>query len=199
MKTKQNLIAIVTILMFLVLGSTAMINQTFGELVQPTPEWSPEGQWITAAPTPLGNLIMTSHWIALDAEKTQLIGESKLINGLPLLADLYPEGEEDYYAGGQAAKVAPNTYDVSYMQYFTKKPGPGVEEIVGLATVSGTFELTGPDSIFGQGTASYYFASQDADQDGFPDDGAEPIVCFPWAWTAKRPPMMPACELPPLQ
>jgi hypothetical protein len=163
-----------------------------------TPEWSPEGQWITAAPTPLGNLIMAGYWIALDTAKTRFTGQNTLINNLPLLVELYPDATEDYYAGAQAVKVARNTYNVSYMQYFTKNPGSNVEEIVGMAIISGTFELFDPDNLMGQGTASYYLASQDTDQDGFPDDGQEPVACFPTVWTAKRPPMFPGCTPAPM-
>ena len=41
-------------------------------------------------------------------------------------------------------------------------------------------------------------AAQDADQDGFPDEGQEPVVCVPWEWIAKRLTMMLGCVPTPI-
>lgn len=156
-------------------------------------EYSPDGQWICAAPTPLGSLIITGYWEAANEDGSQLIGQWKQINGFPLLTDLYPEIDVTEFAGEQAVKIAPNTYAMSMNIYYAKKPGPNVTEIVGIGLMSATFEVLGPDAIQGQGTVAYYLASQDADQDGFPDEGEEAQLCIPWGWTCKRPVMAPGC------
>jgi steroid delta-isomerase-like uncharacterized protein len=163
-----------------------------------TPEWSPEGQWISASPTPAGNLMITGVWIAQDAGKTRFLGQYKQVNMLPLFNDLYPGVEAISFAGEQAIKIGKNKYQMSFMFYYTKTAGPGFTKIVGLGTVSGTFELAGPDTIRGQATGAYYLAAQDADQDGFPDEGQKPALCVPWVWICKRPPMMPGCALTPI-
>ena len=161
-------------------------------------EWSPEGVWITSVPTPLGNMIVKSTWMAQDDANTRYTGEFEQISGYPLLIDVYPDLEETEYGGGLAQKIGLNKYEITFLQYFTKTSGPGLKEIVGIGIVNGAFELVGPDLSQGQATGAYYMAAQDADQDGFPDEGQEPVVCVPWGWTSKRLTMMPPCVPTPL-
>jgi steroid delta-isomerase-like uncharacterized protein len=156
-------------------------------------EWSAQGVWITTVPTPLGNMIVKSIWMAQDDAKTRYTGEFEQISGYPLLIDVYPDLEETEYGGGLAQKIGLNKYEITNIQYFTKTSGPGLKEIVGIGIVNGTFELVSPDLAQGQGTGAYYMAAQDADQDGFPDEGQEPVVCVPWGWSAKRLTIMPGC------
>jgi len=156
-------------------------------------EWSPEGVSIASVPTPLGNMIVKTSLMAQDAAKTRFTGEFEQISGYPLLIDIYPDLEETEYGGGLAQKIGLNKYEITFLQYFTKTSGPGLKEIVGIGIVNGAFELVGPDLSQGQATGAYYVAAQDADQDGFPDEGQEPVVCVPWAWTSKRLTIMPGC------
>jgi steroid delta-isomerase-like uncharacterized protein len=139
-------------------------------------EWPAQGVWITTVPTPLGNMIIKGSWMAQDDANTRLTGEFEQINTYPVLIDVYPDSEETKYGGGLAVKIGLNR-----------------EEVVGIGIVTGTFELVGPDLAQGQGTGAYYVAAQDADQDGFPDEGQEPVVCVPWEWTVQRLTMMPGC------
>jgi hypothetical protein len=134
------------------------------------------------APTPIGNLLFSGTWRAQDAAQTRLIGQSRQLNGMPLLVDLYPEIDDSHFAGGTAVKVARNSYEISFIQYYLRKPEPNVTVIVGMAIITGTLELTGPDSLLGQGTAAYYLSELDADQNGLPDEGQEPVLQIPWQW-----------------
>jgi steroid delta-isomerase-like uncharacterized protein len=161
-------------------------------------EWSADGVWIASVPTPMGNMIVKCTWTARDTEKTQLVGEFEQISTYPVLIDIYPDSEEVEFAGGLAAKIELNKYEVTFIQYFTKTTGPSLEEIVGIGIITGTFDLVGPDLATGQGTGAYYLAEQDADQDGFPDEGQEPVVCVPWEWTARRLTIMPGCVPTPI-
>jgi len=161
-------------------------------------EWSPEGVWITTVPTPLGNMIIKSIWTAQDSDKTRFIGEFEQINMYPVLIDVYPDSEEIKYGGALAVKIGLNKYEMTTFQYFTKTAGLSLEEIVGIGIVAGTFELVGLDMVQGQGMGAYYMAAQDVDQDGFPDEGQEPVVCVPWGWIAKRSTMMSGCVPTPI-
>ena len=151
-----------------------------------TPEWPLEGVWIITVPTPLGNMIIKGTWVAQDTEKTRFTGEFEQINSYPLLIDVYPDAEELKFAGGLARKIGVNQYEMTALEYFTKTAGPSQEEIVGIGIETGTFELTGPDQAQGQAMRACYLAAQDADQDGFPDEGQEPVVSLPCIWTAQR-------------
>ncbi len=90
--------------------------------------------------------------------------------------------------------VAPNQYKATFLGYERKSDSSiGTIEIVGIWIAHANFEVVGPDQLHGQGTVSYYMAAQDADQDGFPDDGQEPILCAPWEWSGRRVTDVPAC------
>ena len=172
---------------------------TIGMMQQLTAEeWPVEGVWISTVPTPLGNMIIKSTWMAQDDAKTRFTGEFEQINTYPVLIDVYPDLEEIKYGGGLMVKIGLNKYELTFLQYFTRTAGPSLEEIVGIGIVTGTFDLVGPDLAQGQGTGAYYMAAQDADQDGLPDEGQEPVVCVPWGWTAKRLTIMPGCVPTPI-
>ncbi len=158
-----------------------------------TPEWSPAGTWISTIPTPLGNLILNGAWIPQDTEGMQFIGQYEFANNLPVMVEVFPDAEEAKHAGSLAVKAGRNEYDITFLWHYTKTAGPSQEEIVGIGVVAGTFQLIGEDAIFGQGAGGYYLAVQDADQDGFPDEGEEPIVCMPWGWMSERLTLMPGC------
>lgn len=157
-----------------------------------------QGVWITTVPTPMGNMIIKGTWTAQDDAQTRLTGEFEQINTYPVLIDIYPDSEQVKFAGALAQKIGLNKYEMTAIEYFTKTAGPSLEEIVGIGIIAGTFELIGPDLVMGQGTGAYYLPEQDIDQDGFPDEGQEPVVCVPWEWTAKRLTMMPGCVPTPL-
>ena len=167
-----------------------------------TPPYPLDGIWITSAPTPMGNWLSTTTYVAQDAAKTQYSGSLEFINVFPLVAELYPDADPSlvFSAGGQAVMVGRNKYEATYLTYNRKfDPDTGIMEIVGMDTLKAYFEVVGPDQIVGSGTASYYMAAQDADQDGFPDEGQDPVVCSPFEWTCKRLTVMPGCTPPPGQ
>ena len=156
-------------------------------------EWPMEGPWIVTLPTPMGNMLLKATWIAQDEAKTRFTGEFEQVNLYPVALDLYPDLERVRFGGAMAVKTGVNQYEMTAIEYFMKTTGPSLEEIVGLAVVSGTLQLAGLDLAQGQGTGAYYLATQDADQDGFPDDGEAPVLCVPWQWTAKRLTEMAPC------
>ena len=162
-----------------------------------TPEWPLDGIWVSTVPTPLGNLVMTTTYVAQDAARTMYSGSLEEINAMPLLAEIYPDADPTpKWAGGHAVKVGRHQYEAIYLGYSVKIVDSEIgrtTEFVGLFTVKAYFQLTGPDQLSGQGMASYYLAGQDADRDGFPDDGEEPVVCVPWEWTGRRLTTMPGC------
>ena len=83
------------------------------------------------------------------------------------------------------------TYGIS------KKEGPQATTKI-IVVINTQWEMTGPDTIEGNGTAALYLAEQDADADGFPDEDQAPTVCTPFPFTAKRLHVMPLCEPTPI-
>ena len=165
-----------------------------------TAPYSLDGIWVTSAPTPLGNFITKTIYTAQDAAKTLYSGTLEAITAFPLLVELYPDADPSLFfsAGGQAVMVGRNKYEATYLSYDRKiDENTASLVIVGINTLKAYFEVIGPDQLQGQGTASYYMAAQDADQDGFPDEGEEPVLCAPWEWTSRRLTLIPGCELMP--
>jgi len=149
-----------------------------------------DGVWITTVPTPIGNLVMTTTYVAQDAAKTQYSGSLEEINPMPLLADIYPDADPNpKWAGGQAVQIGRDRYEATYLGYARKTVESDVGqmvEIVGLFTIKANFEVIGPNYLYGSGAGYYYMPEQDANGDGFPDEGQEPVAIIPWGWTGKR-------------
>jgi hypothetical protein len=166
--------------------------------IQWEPGWALDGTWIVVAPTPLGNMVFRNTYIALDPQKTKFTGDVEQINWPPVLIDLYPDMERIKIASAPVVRTGLNSYEGSMTEYFTKTGGPVAEEIVGIGVIHGTLKLVGPDLLEGQGTGAYYLAAQDADCDGFPDEGQEPVLCVPWVYSARRLRTGPGCVPTPL-
>jgi hypothetical protein len=162
-----------------------------------TAPYSLDGIWVSTVPTPFGNLVMTTTYVAQDADRTRYSGSLEEINAMPLLAEIYPDADPTpKWAGGHAVMVGRDRYEATYLGYSTKIVESSIgktTEFVGLFTIKAYFEVIGPDFLYGYGTGSYYMAAQDADRDGFPDEGQDPVVCIPWGWTGKRLTIMPGC------
>lgn len=161
-----------------------------------TPPWPLDGIWITTYPMGAGNLISTTVYAAQDAAKTRYSGTLEFVNAFGV-SQLYPDSDPSLTlsAGGEAVMVGPNKYKATYLFYERKfDASTGILEIVGMSTAEATFELLGPDLLQGHGTRSFYMAIQDADQDGFPDEGEAPVVCFPMTWTGKRLTPLAGCK-----
>jgi hypothetical protein len=71
-------------------------------------------------------------------------------------------------------------------------------EIIYISVLYAKMQLTDQNTMQGQGTHAFYAPSQDADDDGLPDDGQEPVACFPYTITSNRVQLMHAC-VPPLE
>jgi steroid delta-isomerase-like uncharacterized protein len=166
-----------------------------------TDEWSLDGVWVTSYPTPAGTLLTSTVYVAQDAAKTQYSGTLEWLNAIPIMTELYPDYDPalGISAGGQATKVGRHQYKATFLGY-ERKPATeiGGIEIVGIWIAHANFELIGSDRLQGHGTVSYYMAAQDVDQDGFPDDDQEPIVCAPWEWSGRRVTDVPACTPVPM-
>ena len=109
-----------------------------------------------------------------------------------------PQFEETDYASelvGEAIKTGPKNYDYSLIGYGVKERPGDRNKITYIFVVNGSLTCEGDANITSDVTLSVYSADKDADQDGFPDEGAEPMCIGPTDFgTAKRVPQMPRCE-----
>lgn len=140
-------------------------------------------------------LLFQSTLVPIDPDGKQLTYVMRLVNGdatfrIPDFADA------DYLSElvGVAVKGDQGTYDVSLMGYGVNERENDRNEILYLFGVTGTLKCEG--GILSQDVVlSVFAADQDADHDGYPDEGAEPFFCHPTTFGfAKQVPITSWCE-----
>ncbi len=95
-------------------------------------------------------------------------------------------------ATGEAKMVSPDTARwtlISYMQVSPKQPGDLLQNKA-IIVSHGTWQFTSDNTAALNYTLDVYPASADADGDGFPDAGAQPVLSLPTVDTAKRVPIL---------
>jgi len=162
-------------------------------------EWSPVGTWIVTVPTPMGNVTLLNSVHAQDSSGKYYGGMLKQVNNNPTFFGTFPEWEAggDIWAA-QTVRTGADNFESTYLYYITKKGEGPLDETVSIGVCNSMWRLTGPNTNEGEATIAVYLAEQDADGDGFPDEGEEPVVCSGFTFTCKRLTMMPGCVPPPI-
>jgi len=146
------------------------------------------------------------------------------INGDPTFMGLFPEATQLATQVGTMVRTGPRTFATTAAQYFVKPPGLGTTqfgtwdrgEVQYFFVSSGTVTMLDANTQQEEGTLAFYskvdrtevdpmFTSifgitelhnQDQNNDGLPDAGEVPFVCFPSSALTKRLPLMQPCSLP---
>ena len=164
-------------------------------------EWSPVGTWICTTPTQFGNFTFIHSIHAQDSSGKYYGGILKQVNTNPTLFGMFPEWQActsgDIWAS-QTVRIGPDSFETTLMYYLVKEGENPVAETVSIGICNCKWSLTGPNSNEGVSTLAVYLAEQDADGDGFPDEGQEPAVCMEFTVTSKRLTMMPPCVPTPM-
>jgi hypothetical protein len=165
-----------------------------------TPEWPIAGSWISIVPIPgLGDII--GEWTVnpQDLEGTNFTSVMRPGKPEPTVFGSFPDADHQSDHIGQTVKAGLNTYESTMVGYGTKKSElPGMlPEIVYISVIYGKAQLIDENTMVGQGTHAFYLPSADADGDGLPDEGQEPVACLPYTITSKRVVLMPPCVPPP--
>jgi hypothetical protein len=95
-------------------------------------------------------------------------------------------------ATGEIKMISPDTGRwtlVSYMQVTPKQPGDLLQNKA-IILSHGTWQFTSDNTAVLNYTLDIYPPSADADGDGFPDAGAQPVLIVPALDTAKRVPIL---------
>jgi hypothetical protein len=96
---------------------------------------------------------------------------------------------------GEAVKTGRNSYDFSLIGYGVKEGEGDRGDITFIQTITGTVSCVDGEHKTDIVNIAVYLGEQDADKDGYPDEGAEPFLCTPTGPFAvgKRVPQMTAC------
>jgi hypothetical protein len=95
-------------------------------------------------------------------------------------------------ATGEAKMISQDTARwtlVSYMQVTPQQPGDLLQNKA-IIVSHGTWQFTGDDTAVLNYTLDIYLPSADADGDGFPDAGVQPVLAVPTVDNAKRVPIL---------
>jgi hypothetical protein len=105
----------------------------------------------------------------------------------PTIGGMFPEADNRLEAVGWGVRTGPYTWHNSYIQYGSK----GQEfQFILLFSADVTFSEDG-ETMDMYYTAEIFLPEQDADNDGFPDEGEVPFFAGSGGHTLKRVPMRP--------
>ena len=205
MNAKRNIVGIVAIVLVVLLSTVvwstfAANGNEYEKSIQWGEElaWSAEGVWVISLPTPMGTILMLHTMHAQDLTGTRYGGTIWQVNGNPTNFGMFPDVDEGSQWVTQTVRTGPDTLATTMLCYGTKSRENAPHELATISIATATWQITGPDTNEGQATMASYLASQDADGDGFPDEGEEPVSCMPFAFTSKRLRVIPGCVPTPL-
>ena len=130
--------------------------------------------------------------IPLDSANNRVALQHDLADYDVTLGGQFPTAVRYSTAQGEAIRTGQRSFD--YTLHFWGLDGSNRR--VSLVVSSGTKlfregDCNTYDTV--GGTLSVYLPSQDADGDGFPDEGEVPIACVPMTLTARRMSIVPPC------
>jgi steroid delta-isomerase-like uncharacterized protein len=159
------------------------------------PEQSAAGVWVLSVPTPMGTILMLHNNQAQDTTGTRFGGTVLHVNDNANNFGMFPDVDTSTGWVSQTVRTGPDTFASTMLEYGTKRRENAPDELMTIGISTSTWQITGSDTKEGQATYAVYLASQDADGDGFPDEGEEPVSCTPFTFTGRRLWVMPDCEL----
>lgn len=154
-------------------------------------EGSAAGTWTVAMTTPAGPFILVQTCVPLDAAHTQFSSVMRQVTDNPTYFGRFPEADRGTDFSGPVVKVAPQIYEGKFVGYLTRLLDPGhgaypLAEIVAILILNCEWKLTDANTWTGRVDVAAYAADQDADGDGLPDEGQEPVERSTFRCTAKR-------------
>ncbi|MHC4301495.1 MAG: Kelch repeat-containing protein [Planctomycetota bacterium] len=175
-------------------GSAATVEE-----YDPSSDLGPrlDGAWVIEAPSPLGGKIFhTSFFTAQDADGLRYTVVMEHSECSITVWGAFPEATKKTDMVGMAVKTGPTTSKGTLVGYGVKA-GELEEELVYIEVASYEGTLVDENTLELTATQSFYMPEQDADGDGFPDEGELPVLCTPYTVPSRRVTLVPMCELTP--
>jgi len=176
-----------------VLGLTAVLLITTGwsvlANVESAPVFVPSGVYVCFGPQIWTDTIIPNDPVG---NTTTHIGNYLMAD--PTLFGMFPEADNRRNAVGGGVRIGPKTWHVTWIQYGSR----GLElQYMLLYCALETFSDDG-ETMFMEYTVECYLPENDADGDGFPDEGEVPFATSTGgSVTLNRVPIRPLYEPPP--
>ena len=152
-----------------------------------------EGSYILESPRGATTYYALGMAIPLDEKNSRVALISDVANFDVTFGGLLPTAVRSTTGQGEAVRTGPNTFN--YTVYFW-----GLDrnnQRVSIHVSSGTIVIRERDCNRYEtsgGMLSVFLLTQDADNDGFPDEGQLPKYCIPLSCKAKRVSVVPPCK-----
>jgi len=160
-------------------------------------EWPLAGNWVVTVPTQAGNVILVQSILPQDETGTRFTSIMRQARENFTFFGIFPESEAATNYVGHIEKTGENTFEATFQKYATRKGDGPVADIVFIEVTTLEAHLVDVDTMQGNARVAIFAPEQDADEDGFPDPGEEPMICQEFTATGKRQKMMPPYELTP--
>ena len=160
-----------------------------------------EGAWVSKVP---GTAMQWTTVYTPDASGRRATITGALQVRIPfevMFPTLPPPVDGSYDFVGEAVMTGPDTAKATMVGYAVKKVTPSAqypfgEQVLWTWVGSGDIKFTASGKTESTGTMGIYLPEADADGDGLPDPGQNPIICFPVAYPSVRLGLMPGCTPP---
>jgi hypothetical protein len=195
---KHRVVLIVTFVLLIVLFTVSVVLSA-GNGFEKRSECRLQGAWVSSFYGPWDKpLLMQETLTPLDPAGKKMAYFMHLVNPDATFAFPFPPfSETDYLSDlvGEAVRTGLNSYDFSLIGYGVKEAENDRGDITYIWTVTGTVSCVDGENKTDIVNIAVYLGDQDADKDGYPDEGEEPFLCTPTGPLAvgKRVPQMPAC------
>jgi hypothetical protein len=149
-----------------------------------------EGAWIMRfSGTPLTAMFTESP----DPSGRRATISGSTVVGDPTLLGSFPDAQSQSPLVGEAVVTGSDHGVFTVVQYGMKPVAGALPAIVYIIVDSGTFKEIGPGKLEHKHNLAVYLPFQDADGDGLPDEGQDPVACIPLTSLDTRVPLLPPC------
>jgi len=160
-------------------------------------DWSLAGNWIVTVPAQTGQLILVQSILPQDETGLRYTALMRPAKPNYTFFGIFPDAEAATPYTGLIETGQENTFACTLQKYVMKQGQGPVAELVYLEVASVEGHLVDENTMEGEAKVAVFSPEQDADEDGFPDAGEEPLFCQGFSLTAKRQTMMPPYALTP--
>ncbi len=161
------------------------------------PAWSLDGAWMMRTITDWGPVLEPVILMAQDTageRYTMLMEDAECWY---TFGGMFPTATDHSHLTGVCVRTGPHTFESTVVGFVVERGPDAPDKILYQRVVTHAFQFVDENNIVASSSWAHYTPDQDADHDGFPDQGQEPFLCLAPETTMKRVVLIPPCVPPP--